>query len=164
MIRPPPSPPCVVADAGADDAGTRVSQPAVGARHGELVSAARALTRHAKASKMSARARPELCRADAEETLPPFLKYAKGSAASQKRTDLKSIMILGAGPIVIGQVRYTALPTPPNQSIQSHPNHSEPFIVYGCQRHPFHHHHGAPTCCPPPCTLRRDGLPRAANG
>jgi hypothetical protein len=120
------SPPFVVAVAGADDARTRVSQPAVGARHGELVSAARALTtRHARASKKSAHTRPGWCRADAEEMLPPFLKYAKGSAASQKRSDIKSIMILGAGPIVIGQVRYTALPppaTPSNQSINLHPD------------------------------------------
>lgn len=155
------SPPFVVSVAGADDARTRVSQPAVGARHGELMSAARALTtRHAGATKMSARARPELCRADAEETLPPFLKYAKGSAASQKRTDLKSIMILGAGPIVIGQVRYTALHPPathPNQSIRSHSDRCDPLLVSGCQRR------SAPRSThvrPPTCTHLRDHCKR----
>jgi len=38
-----------------------------------------------------------------DETLPPFLRYAKGGGAKGKRTDIKTIMIFGAGPIVIGQ-------------------------------------------------------------
>jgi hypothetical protein len=78
----------------------------VGSRHGEMVNAARALTsRQGKASAIRApRAMPELVCAVEDETLPPFLKYAKDGGA-KKRTDIKSIMILGAGPIVIGQVR-----------------------------------------------------------
>jgi len=38
---------------------------------------------------------------DVDDSLPPFLKYANSGVG--KRTDLKTIMIFGAGPIVIGQ-------------------------------------------------------------
>lgn len=39
-------------------------------------------------------------------TAEPFTAWATAIERVPKRTDLKSIMILGAGPIVIGQVSF----------------------------------------------------------
>ena len=41
---------------------------------------------------------------------PPFLAWETGKAIS-KRTDIKTILLLGAGPIVIGQVHIQNLST-----------------------------------------------------
>lgn len=43
-------------------------------------------------------------------SLPPFQAWTTG-AAIKKREDIKSIMILGAGPIIIGQVSSRSLRT-----------------------------------------------------
>jgi len=40
-----------------------------------------------------------------KSTSEPFTAWATATERIPKRTDLKTIMILGAGPIVIGQVR-----------------------------------------------------------
>jgi hypothetical protein len=36
--------------------------------------------------------------------VPPFQAWNEDTGSGQKRTDIKTIMLLGAGPIVIGQV------------------------------------------------------------
>jgi hypothetical protein len=88
-----------------------VSQHQLSSKKSDLVGAIPNVMRQVKTSALRS-SRAEVasrieCVAAAEvddETLPPFLRYAKGGGAKGKRTDIKTIMIFGAGPIVIGQV------------------------------------------------------------
>ena len=61
-------------------------------------------------TRSAVRPRPMAAVAAPEKTetshVPPFQAWTTG-AAIKKREDIKSILLLGAGPIVIGQVRHT---------------------------------------------------------
>ncbi|KAK9816811.1 hypothetical protein WJX72_005323 [[Myrmecia] bisecta] len=64
--------------------------------------AARRDSKRTKQQHIRCIAAPEVAKKAAQHIIPPFLAWESG-AAIKKRTDIKTILLLGAGPIVIGQ-------------------------------------------------------------